>query len=872
MKSIGTLLGILLCLVIPYVSKADHITGGEMYYTYAGFSNGMHNYNFTLKFYMRCYSGRTFNNPAIVSVFDKGNNSRVRDISVTLTNQETIQISNPDPCITNPPTVCYEVGYYNFSVSLPPSAAGYILASQVNFRIAGINNLEFGYAQIGATYTAEIPGTNSISNGSENNSARFVASDLVVVCANNSFAYSFAAEDKDGDQLRYSFCNAYRSGVIAGGNSPTPTVNPPFQQVPYGSAFGGSNPLGSPSINPNTGLITGMAPSEGAYVVTVCVEEIRNGNVIAVQRKDIQINIAPCTVAGAMLDPEYQLCRDTKTISISNQSTSPLINTQDWIITNRSGQVIHTSRAQTLNYTFQDTGLYDLKLIINRNESCSDSTTSLIRVYPGFKPDFTFTGICANKPTTFKDATATPYGTAIAWDWDFGDYNNAIDQVSSTNNPSYTYPSVGERVARLIVGNSNGCIDTVTKLVTIMDKPPLKLAFKDTLICIKDNVQLLAEGNGIFSWTPALNLSNANTANPIASPKQNTFFIATLNDNGCIANDTVFVRVTDKVALQVMADTTICQGDTIQLQCTSDAFTYSWSPAAQLDNASLANPSAVTNATTTYSLTASIGSCLSTGQVTVRTVPYPKVDAGADARICFGTTTQLSAQSDGLTIQWSPETTVSNSAILNPIASPVNTTAYVAMVSDNKGCPKPSYDTVLIDVIEDIAAFAGRDTAVIVGQPLQFNASPGTVHQWSPAIGLSSTSAPNPVGNYETPSDGIRYRLLIYNEEGCVDSAFLTVKVFTTKPSVFVPSAFTPNGDMKNDLLRPIAVGIKSIEAFHVYNRWGQLVFSTTENGKGWDGKINGQVQPTSSYVWMVKATDYMGKSFVEKGITTLIK
>lgn len=872
MKSTGTLLGILLCLAMPLLCKADHITGGEMYYTYVGFSNGMHNYNVTLKFYMRCNSGRSFNNPTVVSIFDKSNNSRVTDLSVSLSNQETIQISNPDPCITNPPVVCYEVGYYHFTVSLPPSAAGYILASQVNFRISGINNLQPGYSQIGATYTAQIPGTELSAEGSTNNSARFVGSDLVVVCANNSFTYSFAAEDKDGDQLRYSFCGAFRSGVVAGGNTPSPTVNPPFQELPYGAGFGGSNPLGSPTINPNTGLITGIAPSEGAYVVTVCVEEIRNGRVIAIQRKDVQINIAPCQIAGAILEPEYQLCRDTKSITLSNLSTSPLIHTQDWIITNRNGQVVHSSKAMTLNYTFQDTGTYDLKLIINRNETCSDSTSSLIRVYPGFKPDFTFAGICLNKPTVFKDASTTTYGTVTGWNWDFGDFNNANDMVTNTNNPSYTYTSIGERVAQLIVGNSNGCIDTVTKLVAIMDKPPLNVGFEDTLICIKDNVQLLAEGNGTFSWAPATNLSNANTSNPVASPKQNTIFIVTLDDNGCINQDTVMVRVTDKVTLEMMSDTTICQGDAIQLRCTSDAFTYSWSPASSLNNATLAHPTAVTFATTTYTVTANIGSCTNTGQVKVTPIPYPKIDAGPDTRICYGASAQLAAQSDGLSVQWMPDTSLSNAAILNPIASPLQPTAYVAMATDNEGCPKPSYDTVLVDVIPDIAASAGRDTAVIIGQPLQLNSTSGAVHIWSPAFGLSATNIPNPVGSYEAPSEGIRYRLLIFNEEGCVDSAFITVKVFTTKPSVFVPSAFTPNGDNKNDLLRPIAVGIKSIEAFYVYNRWGQLVFSTTENGKGWDGRINGQLQSSSSYVWVVKATDYTGKSFIEKGTTTLIQ
>jgi hypothetical protein len=319
MKSIGTLLTILLCLAMPFLSRADHITGGEMYYTFEGFSNGLYTYNVTLKFYMRCNSGRSFNNPTIVSIFDKGNNTRVRDMSVTLTKQETIQITNPDPCITNPPFVCYEVGFYNFSLSLPSSVSGYILASQVNFRIAGINNLQPGYSQIGATYTAEIPGTGLAADGPNNNSARFTGSDLVVVCADNNFAYSFAAEDKDGDQLRYSFCNAYRSGITAGGNSPTATINPPFQEVPYGGGFGGSNPLGNPTVNPNTGLITGIAPTEGPYVVTVCVEEIRNGRVIAVQRKDVQINIAPAQWRVPFLIPNINFVEIPKaSLSLTN--------------------------------------------------------------------------------------------------------------------------------------------------------------------------------------------------------------------------------------------------------------------------------------------------------------------------------------------------------------------------------------------------------------------------------------------------------------------------------------------------------------------------------------------------------------------------
>lgn len=122
----------------------------------------------------------------------------------------------------------------------------------------------------------------------------------------------------------------------------------------------------------------------------------------------------------------------------------------------------------------------------------------------------------------------------------------------------------------------------------------------------------------------------------------------------------------------------------------------------------------------------------------------------------------------------------------------------------------------------------------------------------------------------ETP--GFRYKVVGTGTTGCNDSAYVTIKVFKTGPAVFVPSGFTPNNDGRNDLLYPIAVGMRSIDYFNVYNRWGQLVFSTRRNGHGWDGRINGQLQTSSTFVWMVKAVDYNGNSYFQKGISTLIR
>jgi len=860
---------LLLTCILP--AKADHITGGEMYYKSAPGPNGTIAYNITLKLFMRCNSGRAFNNPTIISVFNRATNARISDISVPLSDEETISLADAGPCVSNPPVVCYVIGTYHVLVNLDVSPDGYILSSQVNYRIAGISNLSY-YNNIGATYTCEIPGTASVSNGPSNNSAQFTGNDLVVVCAKNRFSYSFGATDPDGDRLEYSFCNAYVSGTTITGNMITPPVAPPYSPVPYGSGFGSSAPLGSNvEIDQNTGLITGIAPATGIYVVTVCVQELRNGFVIATQRKDLQIHIADCDIAAAILEPEYRLCRDTKTLSISNQSNSPLIKSLEWEFKNSAGTTIFNTTETVATYTFADTGLYNIRLVINRDQPCSDSAISLARVYPGFLPGFNYTGICFNKPTNFTNTTTTVYGAVDSWKWDFGDLTFA-DDTSSQKNPLYTYKSMGIKTAVLTTGNSNGCVDTATRIISIFDKPPLNLAFADTLICASDKVQLKAEGSGLYTWTPAVNIVNSNTASPTVSPVVTTRYYADLNDQGCLNRDSVLVRVTDHVDLTAMNDTIICQGDPIQLRVTSDGFQYSWTPARQMENANVPNPIAVTITATTYEVTAMIGSCSAKDQVKVTPVPYPFVNVGADTVICFNTVAQLHGITDGSLYKWSPAAFLANANTLNPVANPPATATYALTVFDTKGCPKAGIDSVQITVLPDINPFAGNDTTIVIDQDLQLNATGGTRYVWSPDISLSSFDISNPVVRFNEPSEGLQYTVFVYNEAGCVDSAFIKIKVFATLPSVFVPNAFTPNNDGKNDILRPIAAGMKNIEYFSVYNRWGRLMFSTNNERKGWDGSVNGTPQDPGTFVWMVKATDYKGAQYFKKGTVTLLR
>jgi gliding motility-associated-like protein len=313
------------------------------------------------------------------------------------------------------------------------------------------------------------------------------------------------------------------------------------------------------------------------------------------------------------------------------------------------------------------------------------------------------------------------------------------------------------------------------------------------------------------------------------------------------------------------------------LRASTDGLRYEWTPANEVSNSSILNPRVRPSilGLNTYKVTAFLGGCTpATANVLIKTIAYPKVDVSADDdTICNKNSVQLKGVITGTDFTWSPTSSLTNANTLTPTAKPLNTTRYILTVTDRlSGCPKASSDSIVITVLPPIKAFAGNDTAVVVSQTLQFEGSGGVRYFWYPAYELSAVNIPNPTATYGGERDSIIYTLLVYNEKDCVDSAFVTVRVFKTNPQVFVPTGFTPNGDGKNDVIRPIAVGLTKLEYFQIFNRWGQLVFSTTTSGRGWDGKIGGKEQGTGVYVWVVKGVDFTGKSVFAKGTVTLIR
>lgn len=330
--------------------------------------------------------------------------------------------------------------------------------------------------------------------------------------------------------------------------------------------------------------------------------------------------------------------------------------------------------------------------------------------------------------------------------------------------------------------------------------------------------------------------------------------------------------------LKINAPAAICADNTADLtlasitagSTTGLVFTY-WSDAAATIpyiNASAAKPG------TYYIKAINQSGCFSIAPVVVTALPAPKANAGPDMVICFGNNGQLNG-SGGSTYYWSPSTNLSNARIANPtVANPgAGNMIYRLTVKDAFGCTSLTNDEIKITFASPANISMSTDTVVSMNQPLQLNAadlnnSGFKDFVWSPSYGLSNPFIPNPVAILDKD---ITYTVHATTINNCTNDAQVRIKVFRG-PDIYVPNSFTPNGDGVNDVLKPVPVGVREFHYFNVFNRFGQLLFSTANASTGWDGKILGKEQVNGTYVWIAEAVDYKGNIIQQKGYSTLIR
>ncbi|WP_282456869.1 PKD domain-containing protein [Chitinophaga sedimenti] len=264
--------------------------------------------------------------------------------------------------------------------------------------------------------------------------------------------------------------------------------------------------------------------------------------------------------------------------------------------------------------------------------------------------------------------------------------------------------------------------------------------------------------------------------------------------------------------------------------------------------------------------------CTGSARKIVEVLPSPDIAITASTAVCLGeeaffTATSTNAASPVMSWAWElgDQQTSQSDNFSHTYATGGQFIARATATGTN-GCPSETASATVRVVA--VNAFAGTDTLIAMGQPLQLNATGSSSFSWQPSTGLNNPFIANPVATLNADQT---YVLTSTSGEGCVDMDTINIKVYRG-PEFWVPTGFTPNNDGLNDVFRAIAPGIPKIDYFRVWDRWGGEVFYTNQLSVGWDGRLNGRPMPMGTYVWAISGKDYMGRDVLRKGTVTLIR
>jgi gliding motility-associated-like protein len=356
-------------------------------------------------------------------------------------------------------------------------------------------------------------------------------------------------------------------------------------------------------------------------------------------------------------------------------------------------------------HTYATQNIYTVKLIVYTQFGCLDSVVHQIKVVNNPVADITGAiSQCLPANLNFAGVILVPDTATVSWSWNL--FNGQPSSVQDTVSQFYGLP--GNDSVRLVVTNGSGCPDTVTKYFTIFPLPTVQastLGFTpDTTICLGKSIPLIATGALSYVWAPPSNssLSCSNCTSPTATPLVTTTYSVTgTSVNGCMASDTMIVAVNGPRTVSVLpASDSVCIGQTVQLNATGEDL-FAWSPAASLSNSAISNPRAFPTTTTIYQVIGSDNEyCFSDTQyVNVTVFNYPKLNLGPDVTIAIGSSYQIPAtgSADIVSVNWLPVTGLSCANCLAPLATPQNTTTYVATAVNNGTCALS--DSVKITVV-----------------------------------------------------------------------------------------------------------------------------------------------------------------------------
>ncbi|HET6227559.1 MAG TPA: T9SS type B sorting domain-containing protein [Bacteroidia bacterium] len=436
--------------------------------------------------------------------------------------------------------------------------------------------------------------------------------------------------------------------------------------------------------------------------------------------------------------------------------------------------------------------------------------------------------------------------------------------LSCTNcqSPNLTPSSTQTYTVTATDPSTGGC--KKTKTVTVNVNASIKINVPPKTICLGDSAVLIATGAEKYTWSPATGLSSDTGAVVIANPKVTTTYTVTgsVSGGGCSGVTTVVVTVSTKGDISVESKS-VCKGDTVTLTA-KGALNYLWRPSTGLSDSIGATVKASPAITTTYSIIGlSKSGCLVTDTATVTVNPSPTLVTVSDS-ICEGESASLFV-SGANTYTWEPSAWLDVSTGNHVISTPPDTWTYKVTGASSNGC-KATKDVNVMVYPKALADFSSTPKPADIFHPLiHFTDLSTNATTWSWNFGDADSTfsnEQNPSFNYLPIPQQYLVTLIVSTEFGCKDTVTAPVvieDIFT----FYIPNTFTPNEDNYNDLFLPKGVGIdESDYQFLIFDRWGNLIWSTKIWGQGWNGvvKNHSEMAQIDTYVWKVSVKEKVNK------------
>jgi gliding motility-associated-like protein len=402
------------------------------------------------------------------------------------------------------------------------------------------------------------------------------------------------------------------------------------------------------------------------------------------------------------------------------------------------------------------------------------------------------------------------------------------------------------------VSVGDACGGVYKDSVHVTAAPPIPFDIgPDRTKCNHDTIHITAPSGFLnYSWSNSYNISSTSAQNVIINPTVDTaYYVRAEKTPGCFAYDTVKIRVNQSPSINLGADKSFCLGDSAVFDAGPGFQTYQWSNTQTVQQI-------VGKAAGQYSVVGiTLQGCKSFDTVKVVSVhSLPVASLDKISAICLGASKILNPGSFS-SYQW-------NTGATTPTLTVTGIGVYAVTVTNGQGCK--GSDTSAITTLYPLpAGFLPTDTSICSYGTLQLRpASLYNTYLWNTGAIGSSVTATQP---------GL-YWLQVTDSKACVGRDSITINPKDCMKGFYAPSAFTPNGDNRNDVFRPMLFGNVKKYHFTVYNRWGQIVFRSTELHKGWDGKVGGTTQRSDVFVWTCIYQFEGDSERTQKGTVTVIR